>query len=424
MSTFDLASLVFLFAAIVGFSNDRYFHLPRAIALLLGALLASIVIISIGALFTRFDITQLAQHRIEGAHLPGILLDGVLALLLFAASLHVDLRELRNQAWMVFGLATVGVILATILFAAGIWLAFKLAGIQMPLVWCFVLGAILAPTDAIAVEGLLQRVRLPRALKATISGECLFNDGTAVVVFFAALASAQGEIGVAGHGRIVLSVLTEGAGGGALGVATGYLAYQAIRHVEDDNLTLTISVALALSTYRLAVALGLSGPVAVVSCGIMLTSLLMKASGRDEARRKLATFWSLVDELLNTLLFILMGFEILAIDGTDIALVPMIAAVPLALAARLLSVCALMPLLPLGWEEKGRAVGVLTWVGLRGGISVALVLSLPVTQYRGVLSAVCYGVVIFTIVIQGLLTPRIIEVLYPRNIKTEPGREG
>jgi monovalent cation:H+ antiporter, CPA1 family len=418
MSPFDLAAFVFLFAAIVGFLNDRYFHLPRTIALLLGALLASLAIIASDALFTQFKIAQLAQHRIEGAHLPSVLLDGVLALMLFAASLHVDLRELRNQAWIVFGLATVGVILATVLFAAGIWAAFNVAGVQMPLAWCFVLGAILAPTDAVAVEGLLQRVRLPPALKAMISGECLFNDGTAVVIFFAALASAGGQSGVVGHGHIVLSLLTEGAGGGALGVATGCLAYQAIRHVEDDNLALTISVALALSTYRLAVVLGLSGPIAVVSCGLMLTRQLMRTSSRDEFRRKLAIFWSLVEDLLNTLLFILMGFEILTIRGAYVELVPMVAAIPLALAARLLSVCALIPLLPLGRREKGRAIGLLTWVGLRGGLSIALVLTLPETQYRGVLSAVCYGVVIFTIVVQGLSTPRIIASLYPLKKET------
>jgi CPA1 family monovalent cation:H+ antiporter len=415
MSTFDLASIVFLFAATVGFFNDRYFHQPRAIALLLGALLASLVIIAVGALFAPFDITRLAEHRIEGAHLPRVLLDGVLALLLFAASLHVDLRELRNQAWVVFGLATLGVILATVLFAGGIWTAFKIAGIQVPLAWCFVLGAVLAPTDAVAVEGLLKRVRLPPALKAMISGESLFNDGTAVVLFFAALASAEGQVGVAGHGRILLSLLTEGAAGGALGVATGYLACLAIRHIEDDNLILTISVALALATYRLAVALGLSGPIAVVVCGIVLMRQPIEANGRDEARRRLTSFWSLVDELLNTLLFILMGFEILTIAGAYVALVPMVAAIPLALAARLLSVCALMPLLPTGWNEKRRAIGVLTWIGLRGGISVALVLTLPETQYRDVLSAVCYGVVIFTIVVQGLLTPRFIASLYPHN---------
>jgi CPA1 family monovalent cation:H+ antiporter len=424
MSTFDLGALIFLFAATVGYLNDRHFHLPRAIALLLGSLAAAFLIIAVGTLFTPFDIRLLAERRIAGAHLPRILLDGVLALLLFAASLHVDLRELRRQAWAVFGLATAGVIVATILFACGIWGAFRVAGVEMPLVWCFVLGAILAPTDAVAVEALLSKVRIPDALKAIISGESLFNDGTAVVLFFAALAAAEGEAGVAGHGRILLALLREGAAGAALGVATGYLASLAIRRVEDDNLTLTISVALALSTYRLAVALGLSGPIAVVVCGIVLASRRMGTTGHEDRRAKLVNFWSLVDELLNTFLFIILGFELISIAADKFALLPTLIAIPLALAARLLSVCALTPLLPPGWEQKRRAVAVLTWVGLRGGISLALVLNLPDTEYRDLLAAVCYAVVIFSIIVQGLLTPRVIARQYAPALSAEPADQG
>src|SRR6516165_7593459 len=177
MSPFDLGALIFLFAAVVGYLNDRHFHLPRPIALLLGALLVSLGIIIVGALLPAYDIRVLAQRRIDGAHLPHVLLDGVLALLLFAAALHVDLREMRSQVWAVFGLATFGVIVATVLFALGIWAVFRLDGLSVPLGWCFVLGAVLAPTDAIAVDGLLKRARLPAGLKTMISGESLFNDG-------------------------------------------------------------------------------------------------------------------------------------------------------------------------------------------------------------------------------------------------------
>jgi CPA1 family monovalent cation:H+ antiporter len=412
MSTFDMASLVLVFAAIIGIINERYFRLPRAIALLLFALAASLVIIALGTFFSGFDLRRLAQHRIEGAHLPRILLDGVLALLLFAASLHVDLRELRSEAWAVFGLATVGVMVSTVLLGFGAFAAFRLSGTDMPLTWCFVLGAILAPTDAVAVEGLLRRVHLPASLRSMVSGEALFNDGTAVIVFFAALAATQGQTGVVGHGHIALSLLVEGTAGAALGAAMGYVARLAMRRIEDHNLILTISLALALSTYRLAVAFGVSGPIAVVVCGIVLANQPAEHGVLDGSRAKLVTFWALVDDLLNTLLFLLMGFEILAIDGARAALVPMLVAIPLALAARLVSVCALVPLLPHGLIEKGRAIAALTWLGLRGGISIALVLTLPQTPYRASLSAVCYGVVIFTIVVQGLLTPRVLNLLY------------
>ncbi|MBV9115461.1 MAG: sodium:proton antiporter [Hyphomicrobiales bacterium] len=412
MSTFDMASLVFVFAAVIGIANERYLRWPRVIALLICALLASLVIMAVGVFVGSINLEELAQHRIEGAHLPRILLDGVLALLLFAASLHVDLRELRSQAWAVFGLATLGVILATVLLAFGIFAAFRLAGTGIPLAWCFVLGAVLAPTDAVAVEGLLRRVQLPGSLRALVSGEALFNDGTAVILFFSALAAAGGQTGVIGHGHIALSLFVEGAAGAALGGAAGFLAYLVMRRVHDENLAVTISLALALSTYRLAVAFGVSGPIAVVVSGIVLANQPAKSFALPKLRAKLVTFWSLVDDLLNTLLFILMGFEILAIDVSRAVILPLLLAVPLAFAARLISVFALVPLLPRGSLQKTRAVAALTWLGLRGGISIALVLTLPPTPYQAALSAVCYGVVIFTIVVQGLLTPRVLQSLY------------
>jgi CPA1 family monovalent cation:H+ antiporter len=420
MSPFDLGALIFLFAATVGYLNDRHFRLPRPIALLLGALLMSLLIITVGGLFKEFDIRQLAQRRIAGAHLPHVLLDGVLALLLFAAALHVDLRELRAQAWAVFGLATVGVILATVLFAAGIWVVFRLDGLAVPLVWCFVLGAVLAPTDAIAVDDLLKHARLPAGLKAMISGESLFNDGTAVVLFFAALSAAAGEPGVVGNGRIVMALVIEGAAGAAFGVAIGYFAGFIIRRVSDDNLTITISIASALAAYRLATAFGFSGPIAVVVCGIALAGRPLDAQGRRERRAKLVDFWAFLDEILNTFLFIILGFEILNVAGEDFALLPAAVAIVLALAARLLSVCALTPLLPSGLYRRKPAIAVLTWVGLRGGISLALILNLPDNEWRGALAAVCYVVVIFSIVVQGLLTPRVIAAFYGAKLEAEP----
>ncbi|MBV9739677.1 MAG: sodium:proton antiporter [Hyphomicrobiales bacterium] len=412
MSTFDMASLVFLFAAVIGIVNERYLKLPRVIVLLICALAVSLIIMGIGHHFTSFNLAQRAESRIEGAQLPRILLDGVLALLLFAASLHVDLRELKSEAWAVFGLATVGVMVATVLLGFGIFATFRLSGMHIPLAWCFVLGAVLAPTDAVAVEGLLKRVRLPGALRALVSGEALFNDGTAVILFFAALAAAQGQTDVVGHGHIVLSLLVEGAAGAALGVIAGFVAHFAMRHVRDENLVLTISLALALSTYRLAVAFGVSGPIAVVVSGIVLANQPARNFALSDVRTRLVAFWSLIDDLLNTWLFILMGFELLAIDVSRTVFLPLLLAIPLAFAARLVSVCALVPLLPHGKQQRMRAIAALTWLGLRGGISIALVLTLPFSPFEAGLSAVCYGVVIFTIVVQGLLAPRVLEALY------------
>jgi CPA1 family monovalent cation:H+ antiporter len=413
LSVFDVGSIILVFAALLGVANDRFFGLPRVIVYLLGSLALSLCLILSDRVFGGLDLAELSERRVESAHLPRILLDGMLALLLFAASLQVDLRELRSQALAVLGLATVGVLLATASFTYAIWAVFLACGMDVPIGWCFVLGAILAPTDAVAVDGLIKRVPLPPALKAMISGESLFNDGTAVVVFLAALGVVGGEEHVIGHGRLLLALVIEGGGGGALGLLTGFVASLGLRQIKDDAVAVTVSLALALGTYRLAVALGLSGPIAVVVCGLVMAARPISADVEQGRRERLGVFWSLVDELLNTLLFLLMGFQILAIPLADFVFIPVLAAIPLALLSRFVSVALPMLFRREHAGEKVRAIALMTWVGLRGAVSVALALNLPDSPYRDVLSAACYAVVIFTIVVQGLLTTRVTNRLYP-----------
>lgn len=247
-----------------------------------------------------------------------------------------------------------------------------------------------------------------------IVGESLFNDGTALVVFLSALATVAGEHHVLWHGRLLFALLVEGGGGIALGLATGYAACFLMRSVKDDEIALIISLALALGTYRLAFALGLSGPLAVVVCGIVLANRPIAASADLDRRSKINVFWSMIDGFLNTLLFVLLGFEILAMDMSTFAIVAAMAAIPMALISRFVSVGLPLWLLRLTPGDTLRSSMLLTWLGLRGAISVALVLSLPKGPYNDVLDAVCYAVVIFTVVIQGLLTPRVVAALYNR----------
>ncbi len=290
MSVFDVGSLILLFAALLGAVNDRFLGLPRVIVYLIGSLALSLCLILAGRLYFGPHLGEALQRRVEGAHLPKILLDGVLALLLFAASLQIDLRELRSRAFGILALATLGVLLATALFTVAIWGAFAIAGDPIPMPWCFVLGAILAPTDAIAVEGLLKRVALPSALKALISGESLFNDGTAVVVFVAALAVAAGEHNVIGHGRLLMAIVTEGGGGAVLGLATGFVAAWLLRRIRDDAVAVTMSLALALGTYRLAAALDLSGPIGVVVAGLVMAARPIAPDAETSRRSRLGAF--------------------------------------------------------------------------------------------------------------------------------------
>jgi CPA1 family monovalent cation:H+ antiporter len=233
-----------------------------------------------------------------------------------------------------------------------------------------------------------------------------------VVLFGAALALAGGQTGVVGHGRLAEAILIEAAGGAALGAAAGYLTYRVIRFCQDGSLALTISLALALSAYRIAIALGVSGPIGVVAAGLMLGWALAAEKADDPWRVSLFTFWSMVDDLLNTFLYMLIGLVMLAIDLSWQTALAIVLAVPLALLARLASVGGPMLLLDLKQPGTARAIGVLTWAGLRGGVSVALALVLPETPYRSLLLAICFGVVIFTVIVQGLLLPRVIAAFY------------
>ena len=417
MSPFDFVAVLLSIAAVFGVVNDRWIGLPRPISLLIGALGLSLLVIAASPFFPHAHVAGLARELLATVDLPRVLLDGMLAFLLFAASLHVDIGALWASRWMIFGLATGGVLISTPVFGALIWGAFQLTTAPVPLLWCFTLAAILAPTDAVAVEALLRPSNLPKPLQAAITGESLFNDGVGVVIYFVALSAAQGARGLLGHGAIASALVTQGVGGFFVGLLTGWIASQAMRLARSLNLALTISLALVLGTYRLADLVGVSGPIAVVAAGLLIGHL----AGRQRLHTaapgeiQLVEFWTLIDELLNALLFLLIGFEMLSLDTANLHVVPIIAAIPLAIAARAVSVA--IPLRLLGMRHRdtmrtlSRAVGVLTWTGLRGGVSVALALTLPASAYRSQLLTVCYTVVVYTVIVQGLTMPAALRLL-------------
>lgn len=410
-SQFDLAAVMLVLAAAIGVANELTLRLPRPVALLLGALVVSAIIIGTNAIFVHSVVRERLHDRLLHGEWPKLLLDGVLAMLLFAGSLHVDLPALRRRVWTVAVLATIAVVFAAGLFAAGVWALLNAIGAPVPFAWCLAIGAILAPTDAVAVEGLLAKVSLPPALRTMITGESLFNDGAAVALFVAALALASGRSDMIGHGRLTLEMAIEIGGGVALGVAAGFLACRVMRLSEDMSLAVTISFALVFSSYRGALALGVSGPIAVVAAGLALSYGLARATGADQIAA-LSTFWARLDDVLNALLYMLIGFAMLAIDFDWRVLLAMLAAIPLALLARLVSVGAPMLILDRQTPDIGRAIGMLTWAGLRGGISIALALVLPESPYRNLLLTICFGVVIFTVIVQGVLLPRVVKALY------------
>jgi len=397
----DLLATLFVLAALIGCVNYLFIGLQPAIGMLLGSLLLSLVIAVSDHVF-HLHILGWFRGTLDAAELPQFFLDGVLALLLYAGSLHVDLAELNRRRWMILLLATASVIISMAVFGTGMWLMFAAVGVAVPLAWCLVLGAILAPTDAVVVENLLHRVNLPKTLRAAIVGESLFNDGAGVVLFLLALGVTQGDTIVLGHGKIIALLAREIGGGAVLGFIGGWLAALLIRRVNDGGLQLLVSVALVMGCYRLANVFELSGPIAVVSAGLCMASPSRRFGMDYGSRTVVIGLWSLLDRLVNAMLFLLIGLQILGFVIQPIALIPIAFAIPLAVISRMASVAIPIALAGVGLRETVRDTAVLTWAGLRGGISIALALTLPPSPWRTDLLVVTYAVVVFTIVAQGL----------------------
>lgn len=407
MSSFVLVSVLLLLAAVFGSVNHLYLRIPHTIALMAGSLLLSVVVILVDRSVANVELRQWWENLVVAQDLPHVFLNGTLAFMLFAGSLHVDVDRLLAQKWTVLMLATLGVFMATALYGGGIWLVF---GGSVPLPLCFTLGALLAPTDPIAVGALLREAGLPPGLLAVVNGESLFNDGVAVVVFTISLEWADGASTTVTS--IGLDILREGCGGMLLGLATGALAYQALRLIDDPGLELTITLALVTVTYNLAEAVGVSGPLAVVVAGLLTGHRSTRFAMTDLSRQQVVLFWDLIDELLNAVLFLLVGFALLSVELNWLVLRAAAGGIVLALLTRLISVAVPTALVHLRRLPKLSGVAVLTWGGLRGGISVALALTLGASPHRSALLTVCYAVVVFTILVQGLSMPALIRWLY------------
>ncbi len=411
MNSLALLSLLLTLASVFGFINRVTLRLPDSIGVLVIALTVSLGVIAVDPFIPGVDLGAVARRLLGTVDLPVTLMNGALSFLLFAGSLHVDLGELLAGKTKVAALAVLGTLIAVALIAGAMWLVFELFGLDVAPVWCVVLGAVLAPTDPVVVVGMLKRLGLPPALQAVFAGESLFNDGVGVVVFGVALGVATGS-GDATGTDIASAFLFEAVGAMLLGALCGWLALEMLRRVDEYKLELTISLALATGTFSLANALGMSGPIAVVMAGLAVGSLRGQGTLSEDARRQVMLFWALVDDVLNTLLFLLIGFEVIAVPFSARLFAAGACAVPLALVVRAISV--IVPTLPLTLRSADRmgALAVLTWGGQRGGISIALALSLPDVPARPALQVACYMVVVFNIVVQGLTMPRLVRRFY------------
>jgi CPA1 family monovalent cation:H+ antiporter len=418
MPTLYVFAVLLVLASLFGYLNDRVLKLPRAIGLMVVALAASLILLLADALTPpELPLQNWSEHVLQTRQLPAALFHGALCFLLFAGALQADVASLWQRRITIFLLATVSTALAAGLFGVGIWAVFQLLAMPVAPAWCLALGALLAPTDPVAVSAMLGRVGLPRTLQAIMTGESLFNDGVGVVTFSMA-------VGVAGGGHLNwmelgLEVVREIGGGVGIGLGAGWLAYWLLRRIDDYPLEIMISLALATGAYGLGMAVGASGPIAVVFAGLIIGHAAIEQAMSEQTRRNLTLFWTVIDEVLNALLFLVLGFEILSVEMRWPVLTAGIAAVPLALAVRAASILPPTLLLHRGRPQVWRGFAILTWGGLRGGISVALALSLPAGAPRNTILLVCYIVVLATILLQGLTIARVIRVVYPQAVAGE-----
>ena len=401
MSAFELTALFISLVALGGWVNTRTLRLPHAVAMLLVGLAGAGVVAVLDAV--RPDLGEPLIRAVQSVDFAQAVLGYMLAFLLFAGAMQVDLAELRRRRLEVLGLATLGVVASTAIVGVGVWLVAGALGIALPLPWALVFGALISPTDPIAVLATVKRGDLSKTLQVILQGEALFNDGVGIVVFTALLAFAAGAGVDPLHA--IGGVFVEALGGLLLGAIASLVVLRAMRAVDDFVVEVTLSVALAMAVYAGAQALHLSGPIAVVGAGLLIGD--RKARGgagaqSAETEAHLQTFWTLVDEILNALLFFLLGLLVLLVLPFGARLIGLsAAAVVLVVLTRFLVVLPWGSYLRLRHEERGASV-ILAWGGLHGALSLALALSIPAGPQRAILLVVTYAVAAFSVAVQGL----------------------
>jgi len=408
MELFDLLSVVLVFAALTAWVNCRFLGLPTTIGVMVLALVVSCLGVLVAPPALR-EATRALLERMDFAH---ALLDVLLAFLLFAGALHVKIDRLYEHKWIIGGLATVGVLASTFLVGGLIHLTLPLLGLEASWIECLVFGALISPTDPIAVLSILKGTGAPKSLEVKIAGESLFNDGIGVVVFLVIAgmaAGGHGDHGVLDAAGVASLFLREVGGSLVLGLAAGWVCVQLMRQVDQYQVEVLLTLALCAGLYSLAAALHSSGPLAVVVAGLMIGNQGKRLAMSSLTIERLDVFWELVDEILNVVLFVFIGMEILILPLGMGSILAGLAAVPLVLLARFLAVGGAVSLLRRRRPFTPHAVKILTWGGLRGGISVALALSLPADlPARDLIVTMTYVVVVFSIVVQGLTVGRLV----------------
>ncbi|MFT4620347.1 MAG: CPA1 family monovalent cation:H+ antiporter [Polaromonas sp.] len=401
MDILQITSLLIVLAAAFASINYLVLRLPSAIGILIVALAASLAVLGIDALIPSSQMAETVRAQVLQIEFSEALLEGMLGLLLFAGALHVKLSDLKEQWLLVFLMATIGIGLSTAIVGFGFS---YITG--MPLLIALVFGALISPTDPVAVLGVLRQANLKKSLETKIAGESLFNDGVGYVVFLVLVGLAFPAVTAEDHGGglvdAVLLFVQEAVGGALLGFILGWLTFRVMRRIDDYSVEVLLTLALASGGYSLSLFLHVSAPIMAVVAGLLIGDVGMAKGMSERTREYVDAFWKLIDEILNAVLFLMIGFEVFAVAFNIETVTAGAYAVGLALVARLFAVAVPVLLLRRIREFTPGVIPIMTWGGLKGGISVALVLSLPESEWKPLMLTAAYMVVVFSIIVQGL----------------------
>ena len=411
LTVFDLAALLLVLAALFSYFNKRYLGLPSNAGLLILALVTSLALMGLSWAFPSLGFPATIRNTVAEIDFNETLMDGMLGFLLFAGALHVDWEALKSRALSVGLMATFGVMISTAICGTGFYYLAQWVGLPIGFAWALVFGALISPTDPVAVLATLKNISgVPKRLEIDMAGESLFNDGVGVVVFAILVGVATGSSGEHLTASIALEhFVVEAFGGAIFGGITGYLAYRMMLKIDDYPVEVLISLALVMGTYAAAHQMGLSGPIAVVVAGLLIGDRGVTYAMSDLTQRYLHGFWTLIDDILNAVLFMLIGLELLVIDFSWQTGALAAFAIPLVLTGRFFAVYLPFQIVRLREKFSRGIVAVLTWGGVRGGISVGLALSLPDGPQRDLIVSATYAVVIFSVLVQGLTLERLVK---------------
>ena len=408
-SIIDIAAILVSVSAVFAYINHRFVGLPTTIGVMVIAMLVSFSAYLL-SLLGFGDFQNYATNLLEGIDFNRTLLHGMLSFLLFAGALHVDLSDLRKQKWLILSLATIGVCISTFLVGTITYYLLSALSCHLPYIYCLLFGALISPTDPIAVMATVKRLGVSKELETTIAGESLFNDGVGVVVFMVLLMLLLSPEQIdAAHVAVLFA--EEALGGIVFGLVLGAIGYYLLNTIDNFKVEVLITLALVMGGYGFAMYLHTSGPIAVVVAGLITGSVLRERVMSARTRQSVDDFWELIDEILNVILFALIGLEMLIIPFEGEWFLAGVLLVFVVVAVRVVSVGVPIRLVGLKRKMQPHLVKILTWGGLRGGISVALALSLPDGEFRDLVLFLTYIIVVFSIVVQGLTIGPLIKKL-------------